>query len=72
MTQLPSLLAAVFLGTGNSSSKIVHGSFLPPIAASKFVNFRQNLYEQYFRDEVFMVRNTVKKTDVRCHCNPDN
>ena len=27
MTPLPILLAAVFLGTGNCSSKIVHGSF---------------------------------------------
>ena len=28
MTPLPILLAAVYLGTGNCSSKIVHGSFL--------------------------------------------
>ena len=35
MTQLPILLAAVFLGTANCSSKIVHGSSL---ASNQFLN----------------------------------
>ena len=35
---------AVFLDTGNSSSKIVRGIFfVPPTAASMFVKFKRNL-----------------------------
>ena len=40
MALLPILLAAVYLGTGNRSSKIVA---FPPIAALMLVNFKQNL-----------------------------
>ena len=48
MTSLPILLAAVYLGTGNFSSKIVISRvFFPPIAASMFVKFKRNLQERY-------------------------
>ena len=45
MTPLPILLAAVFLGTGNCSSKIVHGSsflqsILKPLGRFKKKNLR--------------------------------
>ena len=40
MTPLPILLTAIFLGTGNCSSKIVHGSFT---FSSVFVNLKRNL-----------------------------
>ena len=43
MTPLPILLAAVFLGTGNCSSKKSFTGAFPPIAASLFVKFKQNL-----------------------------
>ena len=43
MTLLPILLAAVYLGTWNCSSKIIHGSFFLQIAASTFVKFERNL-----------------------------
>ena len=65
MTLLPILLAvlaAVYLGTGNCYSKIVQGSFFPPIAASMFVNLSEICKSviEIFWDDIFMVRNTVK------------
>ena len=61
MTPLPISLAAVFLGTGNCSSKIVHKNkrFFPKIAASMFVKFISGICKsviEIFRDEVFMVK----------------
>ena len=60
---MPIFLAAVFLGTENCSSKLVHGSFsffLIPVLM--FVKFKRNLYERYgdILDEVLMVRTIVK------------
>ena len=44
MTPLLISLAVRFLGTGNCSSKIVHGNFFSvPIAASIAVKFKRNL-----------------------------
>ena len=41
------LLAGVFLGTGNCSSKIVHGGFFSLIiTSSMFVTFKRNLWER--------------------------
>ena len=51
MTPLPILVAAVFLGPGNYSSKIVRGS-LSEICKSVI---------EIFWNEAFIVRNTVKK-----------
>ena len=47
MTLLAILLAAVILGTGSFSPKIVHGTFFSAMAASMFVNFKRNLFERY-------------------------
>ena len=44
---MPIFLAAVFLGTENCSSKLVHGSFLFLMPALMFVKFKRNLYERY-------------------------
>ena len=67
------LLTAVFLGTGNCSSKIVHRnkSFFPKIAASMFVKFISGICKsviEIFRDEVFMVKKkkTVKNGQSWC------
>ena len=53
-----------FRCTGNCSSKIVHGKlFPPPIASATFVRSLSRIDLQeigIFRDEVFMVRKTVK------------
>ena len=63
MTPFLILVAAVFppvLGTGNCSSKIVHGSFFlqyPPRCKSVI---------EIFWDKVFMVRNTVKNGQSWC------
>ena len=72
MTPLPIFLAVIFLGTGNCSSKIVHGNFFSvPLAASMAVKFNRNLelkrVIEIFWGEGFMVRNTVKldNLDVR-------
>ena len=43
MTLLPILLAAVYLGTKNCSSKNHSRELFPPIAASMFVKFKRNL-----------------------------
>ena len=59
MTPLPISLAAVFLGTGNCSSKIVHKNVFPKIAASMFVKFICGICKSVIeicRDEVFMVK----------------
>ena len=47
MTPLPIFLEAVFLGSTNFSSNIVHGCFFLPTAASMFVMFKRNLLERY-------------------------
>ena len=62
MTQLPVLLSAVFLGTGNCSSKNRSWEPFPPTAASMFVKFKRicKSVVEIFWDEVFIVRNTVK------------
>ena len=56
------LLAAVFLGTGSCSSKIVHKNkrFFPKIAALMFVKFISGICKSVIeicRDEVFMIKN---------------
>ena len=56
MTPLPILLAAIFLGTGNCSYKIVH-FFLSYGRICKSVI-------EIFWDEVFIARNTVKQEDL--------
>ena len=61
MTPLPILLVAVFLGTGNCSSKIVHGSFFlqyPPRLSWSLSEIYVSVIE-IFWNEVFMVRNVV-------------
>ena len=63
MMPLPILLAAVFLVTGNSSSKLVHGSFFlqyPPRCWWSLSGICKSVIE-IFWDGVSMVRNTVKK-----------
>ena len=60
------LPAAVFLGTGNCSSKIVHGSFflqLLPLCSWSLSEICKSVIE-IFWDEVLMVRNTVKKWSI--------
>ena len=68
MTPLPILLAAIFLGTGNCSYKIVQGSFflqqLPRCSWSLSGIFKSVI--EIFWDEVFIVRNTVKKGKSLC------
>ena len=67
MTLLPILFAAVYLGTGNCSSKIVHGSFFlqwRPRCSWSLSEICKSLIE-IFWDEVFMVRNS-KKWTVTC------
>ena len=68
MTPLPILLAAVFLGTGNCSFKIVYWSFFlqqPPRCSWSFSEICKSVIE-IFWDEVFMVRNTVKNGQSWC------
>ena len=63
------LLAAVFLGTGNCSSKIVHGNvFLQklPWCSRSLSKICNNVIKFIFREEVFMVRNTVKTGQSWC------
>ena len=63
MTLLPILLAAVFLGTGNCSSKIIYGSFflqyLPRYSWSLSEICKSVI--EIFLDKVFMVRNMIKR-----------
>ena len=68
MTPLPILLAAVFLGTGNCSSKIVYWSFFPqqpPRCSWSLSEICKSVIE-IFWNEVFMVRNTVKNWQSWC------
>ena len=46
MKPLLTALEAVFLGTGNFFSKIVHKIFFPPVAASMLAKFKLNLWER--------------------------
>ena len=68
MTPLVILIAAVFLGTGNCSSKIVYSSF----SLQKLPRCSWSLSEicksviEIFWEEVFMVRNTVKNGQSWC------
>ena len=68
MTPLLILLVAVFLGTGNCSSKIVYWSFF----LLKLPRFSWSLSEicknviEIFWEEVFMVRNSVKNGQSWC------
>ena len=68
MTLLPILLAAVILGTGNCSFKIVYGSLFlqkPPRCSWSLSGICKNVIE-IFWDEVFIVRNTVKNGQSWC------
>ena len=68
MKLLPILLAAVYLGTGNCSSKIVHGSFFlrqPPRCHEVLSEICKTVIV-IFWDKVFMVRNTVKNGQSWC------
>ena len=68
MTPLAILLAAVFLGTGNCSSKIVYWSFnlqKPPRCSWSLSEICKSVIE-IFWEEVFMVRNTVKNGQSWC------
>ena len=62
MTPFPILLAAVFLGTGNRSSKIVNGNLFlqKPPRCSKSLSEISKSVTEIFLDEVIMARNTVK------------
>ena len=64
MKLLPILLAAVYLGTGNCSSKIV----FPPTATSMSWSLSEicKTVIEIFWDKVFMVRNTVKNGQSWC------
>ena len=68
MTPLPILLAAVFLGTGNCSSKIVYWSFFlqyPSRCSWSLSEICKRVIE-IFWEEVFMVRNTEKNGQSWC------
>ena len=68
MTLLPILLAAVYLGTENRSSKIVHGSFFlqeQPRCSWSLSEICKSVIE-IFWDEVVMIRNTVKNGQYCC------
>ena len=68
MTPLPILLAAVFLGAGNCSSKIVYRSFflqLRPRSSGSLSEICKSVIE-IFWDKDFVVRNTVKKGQNLC------
>ena len=68
VTLLPILLAAVFLGTGNCSCKIVYVSFFPqqPSRCSWNLNGIYRSVIEAFWDKGFMVRNTVKNRQSWC------
>ena len=62
MTLFPILVAAVFLGIGNSSYKIVNGNvFLqqPPRCSGSLSEISKSVIK-IFLDEVITTRNTVK------------
>ena len=62
MTLFPILVTAVFLGTGNSSYKIVNGNFLkqqPPLCSGSSSEISISVIK-IFLDEVITTRNTVK------------
>ena len=68
MTLLPILLAAVYLGTGNCSSKIVYWSFFlqwPPRCSWSLREICKSVIE-IFWDKDFVVRNTVKNGQSWC------
>ena len=68
MTPLLILLRAVFHGTGNSSFKIVHGSFFlqyPPRCSWSLREICKILIEVFW-DEVFMVTNTLRTGQSWC------
>ena len=68
MKLLPILLAAVYLGTGNCSSKIIHGSFflqLRPRCSWSLSEICKSVIE-IFWDKDFVVRNTVKNGQSWC------
>ena len=68
MTLLPILLAAVYLGTGNCSSKIVHGSFFlqwPPWCSWSLNEICKSVID-IFWDKDYVVRNTVKNGQSWC------
>ena len=68
MTPLPILLAAVFLGTGNCSFKIVYWSFFlqqPPRCSWSLSEICKSVIEIFWK-EVFRVRNTVKNGQSWC------
>ena len=68
MTLLPILLAAVFLGTGNCSSKIVYWNFFlqqPPRCSWSLSEICKSVIE-IFCDNVFIVRNRVKNGQYCC------
>ena len=62
MTLLPILLAAVYLGAGNCSSKIVYESFFLQQRPRYSSGLREicKSFIEIFWNEVFMVKNTVK------------
>ena len=68
MMPLPNLLAAVFLGTGNSYSKIIPRAFfyisLLDVTEVQSKSIRKK--SKIFRDEAFKVRNTVKTGKSGC------
>ena len=62
MTPLPILLAAIFLGTGNCSYKIVH--FFLQYGRLDVLEVKAESVRALFWDEVFIVRNTIKHENV--------
>ena len=62
MTLLPILLAAVYLGAGNYSSKIVCESFFLQLRPRYSTGLREicKIFIEIFWDDVFMVKNIVK------------
>ena len=69
MTLLPILLAAVYLGTGTCSSKIVHESFFLQYdwCSSSLSEICKSIIE-IFWDVVFMVSNTCTVTKEKSWC----
>ena len=68
ITPLPILLAAVFLGTGNCSFKIVYWSFFlqqPPRCSWSLSEICKSVIE-IFCEKDFVVRNTVKNGQSWC------
>ena len=66
MMRFPILFSAVFLGTGNRSSKIVNGNLFlqqPPRCSKSLSEISKSVIE-IFLVEVVMARNTVKLDNV--------